>query len=132
VEVLCTACRITIILRGLWPKRGRSPGCGAASHGVSLARLVRVTTIIERVGEKSRGVRSDVNAITFTETIHGRTYVIVTSPVGPDRWRAEVARTPGVTTSLMPFYGPTPDAAAGQLAVWLERAGNRSRTRPGV
>jgi len=81
---------------------------------------------------KITGARSDVNAITFTETIHGRTYVIVTSPVGPDRWRAEVARTPGVTTSLMPFYGPTPDAAAGQLAVWLERAGNRSRTRPGV
>ena len=82
--------------------------------------------------EISRGAHSDVNAITFTEIIHGRTYVIVTSPVGPDRWRAEVARTPGVTTSLMPFYGPTPDAAAGQLAGWLERAGNRSRRQPGV
>ena len=73
-----------------------------------------------------------MSAITITETIHGRTYVIIASPVGPDRWRAEVSRTPGVTTSLMPFYGDTPDAAAGRLAGWLERAGNRNGSRPGV
>ena len=73
-----------------------------------------------------------MNAITFTETINGRKYVIVASPVGPDRWRAEVSRTPGATTALMPFYGPTPDAAAGQLAGWLQRASNRTTGRPGV
>jgi hypothetical protein len=73
-----------------------------------------------------------VNPITFTETIHGRAYVIVTSPVGPDRWRADVALTPGATTAVMPFYGPTPDAAAGLLANWLERAGAKAGRRPGV
>ena len=73
-----------------------------------------------------------VNTVTFTETINGRPYVIVASPVGPNRWRAEVARTPGATTALMPFYGTTPDDAAGRLAGWLHRAGTRSAGRSGV
>jgi hypothetical protein len=69
-----------------------------------------------------------VNVVTFNETIHGRSYVIVAMPVGPDRWRAEVARTPGATTALMPFYGHTPDEAARQLTGWLQRAGERRKT----
>jgi hypothetical protein len=68
-----------------------------------------------------------VDVVTFTETINGRSYVIVALPVGPDRWRAEVSRTPGTTTALMPFYGPTPDEAARQLADWLLRAGSRAQ-----
>ena len=63
-----------------------------------------------------------MNVVTFQETINGRSYLIEVLPVGRDRWRANIVRAPGATTSLMPFYGETPDAAARQLAVWLHRA----------
>lgn len=59
----------------------------------------------------------------FEETINGRPYVIEVLQISPDRWRAHIARTPGATTALMPFYGPTPDEAAQHLTVWLQRAG---------
>ena len=65
----------------------------------------------------------NVTPVRFTHTIHGRSYVIEVSPVALDRWRAQIARKPGALTSLMPFYGTTPDDAACQLAAWLERAG---------
>jgi hypothetical protein len=63
-----------------------------------------------------------VNAVRFEETINGRAFVIEVRPIGPDRWRAHLAHTPGGTTALMPFYGETPDAAARLLAAWLKRA----------
>jgi hypothetical protein len=62
-----------------------------------------------------------VNRIVFNETIHGRPYVIEVHAVGPDRWRACLARRTQ-TTALMPFYGTTPREAAGQLTGWLTRA----------
>jgi hypothetical protein len=61
----------------------------------------------------------------FNETINGRPYVIEVLPVARDRWRAQISCTPGGTTALMPFYGPTPDEAARRLALWLARAGAR-------
>jgi hypothetical protein len=64
-----------------------------------------------------------MNTVRITHEIHGRSYVIEVRPVAADRWRAQIARAPGGMTSLMPFYGPTPDAAATQLAGWLSRAG---------
>jgi hypothetical protein len=70
-----------------------------------------------------------VNVFRFNETIHGRPYVIEVSAVGRDRWRAQIAQTPGGTTALMPFYGATPDAAAQHLAVWLTRAAGLSSDR---
>ena len=63
-----------------------------------------------------------MDAVRFNETINGRPYVIEVSPVGRDRWRAQLAQTPSRTTSVMPFYGPTPDEAARRLAHWLARA----------
>jgi len=63
-----------------------------------------------------------VTPVRFQETINGRSYVIEVLQVSPDRWRANIAR-PGATSSLMPFYGPTPDEAAQHLTVWLQRAG---------
>ena len=63
-----------------------------------------------------------MQAVRFSENINGRPYVIEVSPVGRDRWRAQLARTPNGTTALMPFYGPTPDEAARRLALWLSRA----------
>ncbi len=61
------------------------------------------------------------NVLCFTETIGGRAYNIEVRLV-VDRWRAQIVRSPGIPTALMPFYGPTPDAAARQLSDWLLRA----------
>jgi hypothetical protein len=62
----------------------------------------------------------------FTESIAGKTYLIEVAAVDPQRWRASLARKPGVPTALMPFYGPTPDAAAQSLCLWLTRAFERA------
>jgi hypothetical protein len=55
----------------------------------------------------------------YEEKIAGRTYQIEVSAVSASRWRAQIARRPGMPTSLMPFYGQTPDEAARQLSKWL-------------
>lgn len=68
-----------------------------------------------------------MNIVKITETINGRECVIEVLAVGRNRWRAQIARTPGGTTALMPFYGPTPDEAAHLLAGWLERAGRAAQ-----
>jgi hypothetical protein len=70
-----------------------------------------------------------VDVVRFNETINGRSYVIEALPVGRDRWRAQITRTPGGTTALMPFYGATPDAAAEGLTRWLTRAGGAGSRR---
>ena len=56
------------------------------------------------------------------ETIGGRLYHIEVSAIASNRWRAQIVRAPGVPTAMMPFYGTTPDAAAGQLSAWLALA----------
>ncbi|HEX7486872.1 MAG TPA: hypothetical protein VF332_12015 [Vicinamibacterales bacterium] len=58
----------------------------------------------------------------FQETIGGRVYRIEASMVRDDRWRAQIARLPGMPTALMPFYGETADEAARLLFAWLARA----------
>ncbi|HEY3383338.1 MAG TPA: hypothetical protein VGK32_16315 [Vicinamibacterales bacterium] len=58
----------------------------------------------------------------FQETIGGHVYNIEASMVRDDRWRAQIARLPGMPTALMPFYGSTADEAARQLCNWLARA----------
>lgn len=63
----------------------------------------------------------------FEESIGGRPYLIEVAAVDKDRWRAYIVRIPGVPTALMPFYGPTPDAAADLLRCWLTRAHERAR-----
>jgi hypothetical protein len=65
----------------------------------------------------------------FDETIGGRTYQIVVTPVGT-RWRAQIHRVPGMLTALMPFYGQTPDEAARQLSQWLILAHRPAPARP--
>ena len=62
----------------------------------------------------------------FHECIAGKQYLIEVSPVASDRWRAYIVRIPGLPTALMPFYGPTPDEAAGLLRDWLTRAHERA------
>ncbi len=72
-----------------------------------------------------------MNRVVFNETIHGRPYVIEVHAVGPDRWRACLARR-AQTTALMPFYGATPREAAVLLTGWLARAngGNLGPKQP--
>lgn len=60
--------------------------------------------------------------------IGGHAYLIEVAAVAVDRWRAYIVRLPGIPTALMPFYGPTPDEAAGQLRAWLTRAHERAAT----
>jgi hypothetical protein len=55
----------------------------------------------------------------YEEHIAGRLYVIEVLAVSQSRWRAQIARLPGMPTSLMPFYGETPEAAVGGLSRWL-------------
>jgi len=68
----------------------------------------------------------------YEEHIAGRTYLIDVSPVSASRWRAEIARRPGMSTSLMPFYGPTPEEAARELSKWLSLvSGGNAAPTPG-
>jgi hypothetical protein len=60
-----------------------------------------------------------VKTCRFEHAIAGRTYVIEVSPVSSTRWRAQMARLPGMPTSVMPFYGVTPEEAARALTAWL-------------
>ncbi len=58
----------------------------------------------------------------FEQEIGGRLYVIEASPIQANRWRAQIARRPGMPSALMPFYGATADEAATQLVRWLTMA----------
>ncbi len=65
----------------------------------------------------------------FNETIGGRAYHIEVTPVS-NRWRAQLCRTPGLPTAMMPFYGITPDEAAQHLTKWLTLAHSRQPSCP--
>ena len=62
----------------------------------------------------------------FEETINGQAYLIEVSPVDANTWRARLGRVSGATSSLMPFYGPTPNDAADHLKKWLRIAHGES------
>jgi hypothetical protein len=66
----------------------------------------------------------------FEQTINGREYRIEVSAVGLglDKWRAQIAKVPGGSRALMPFYGRTPDEAAEHLSRWLSLAHGRPPT----
>jgi hypothetical protein len=72
--------------------------------------------------------RQDVHR--FEEVINGREYQIEVSSVGLGQWRAQIARRPGGSAALMPFYGKTPDEAASQLSRWLALANGQRNPRP--
>ena len=65
----------------------------------------------------------------FEEVIGGRAYQIEVMAVS-NRWRAQLRRTPGIPTAMMPFYGNTPDEAARHLAQWLTLAQRRLAVTP--
>jgi tartrate dehydratase alpha subunit/fumarate hydratase class I-like protein len=75
------------------------------------------------VSATTRGNRQRVVIVRrFEEVINGREYLIEVAEVDTDRWRAQIARVPGGSAALMPFYGSTPDEAARHLSEWLIRA----------
>ena len=75
---------------------------------------------LESVREVRRiSIFQNVTVHRYEEQIAGRTYHIEVSPVSASRWRAQIVRRPGMPTSMMPFYGQTPDEAARQLSKWL-------------
>ena len=78
------------------------------------------------VPQQSAAVIVNTSVHRFEELIAGQPYSIEVRSVGQDRWRAYIVRLPGVPTALMPFYGPTADAAAGSLRQWLVRAHERA------
>jgi hypothetical protein len=61
-------------------------------------------------------------AVRFQECINGRDYRIEVARVGTSRWRAHLVTAHGAPRALMPFYGPTPEQAAGLLSAWLAKA----------
>jgi hypothetical protein len=66
----------------------------------------------------------------FEHDIAGRPYQIEVMLVG-DRWRAQLRRLAGMSTSLMPFYGATPEEAAELLTRWLVLAHSRQTSQTG-
>jgi hypothetical protein len=66
----------------------------------------------------------------FVETINGREYRIEVLPIAASRWRAQVLTAYGGPSALMPFYGSTPESAAGKLSAWLARAIRNTSSQP--
>jgi hypothetical protein len=60
-----------------------------------------------------------VNAHCYERNIAGRTYLIEVQAITDCRWRAQIARLPGMPMAMMPFYGSTPEEAAHELSRWL-------------
>ena len=78
-----------------------------------------------------RGAHNAAFAVTvqrFDETINGRSYRIEVSAVGTNTYRAQIARAPGGSRAMMPFYGSTPDEAVEHLSQWLIL--NHARSTP--
>jgi hypothetical protein len=82
-----------------------------------------------RPRERALECRFPVTVQRFDETINGREYRIEVSAVG-NKWRAQIARAPGGSRAMMPFYGETPNEAVQHLSSWLTL--NRARTPPQV
>ena len=79
---------------------------------------------------RAQNAHSAVTVQRFDETINGREYRIEVSAVGTNTFRAQIARAPGGSHAMMPFYGRTPDEAVEHLSQWLTL--NHARRTPQV
>lgn len=93
------------------PLRSRRPNVAPGRFRAALRLIGRAKALESQL--------PNVTVHRYEEQIAGRTYLIEVSPVSASRWRAQIARRPGMPTSLMPFYGQTPDEAARELSKWL-------------
>ena len=102
--------------------------CRQTSRGRRLRDPLRLIARCGRVESTPSSTylsrHTDVTVHRFEETIDGRAYQIDVTPVS-NRWRAQLRRTKGMPTALMPFYGQTPDEAAQLLFKWLALAHKR-------
>jgi hypothetical protein len=73
-----------------------------------------------------------MSAVRYQETINGHRFVIEVLHVSTNRWRAQLLRRPDRATSLMPFYGPTPEDAAKLLRGWLTRTAKAAPLKAGA
>ncbi|HEY1309004.1 MAG TPA: hypothetical protein VGF24_35930 [Vicinamibacterales bacterium] len=87
-------------------------------------RLISCDACVKSLTRSTTGTPAPVTIHHFEETIAGRAFQIEVTLVN-DRWRAQLRRLPGMPTAMMPFYGPTPEEAARQLAAWLTLAHRR-------
>jgi hypothetical protein len=83
------------------------------------ARCFRAALRLIRFGNVIQSSLLTLTVHLYEEHIAGRTYQIEVSAVSAERWRAQIAKRPGIQTSLMPFYGQTPEEAAHELSKWL-------------
>jgi hypothetical protein len=81
-------------------------------------------------GSPIHRIVASVNILRYEETIAGRTYFIEVSSVSASQWRAQIARRPGMPSSMMPFYGQTPEEAARQLSKWLAMVSVGATVKP--
>jgi hypothetical protein len=117
VEGLCTICARRFFFRAMRTEIEGLHIVRAPSTVLSLEDLERAATILP-IAEPAIGVSKPVKH-RFEEHINGRAYLIEVSCVGINQWRAQIARTPGGSAALMPFYGKSPDEAAQHLSRWL-------------
>jgi len=92
----------------------------AFSRAASLAATKESCDIFGSFGGGTRRRTTlTVNIHCYEQLIAGRTYFIEVQAVTDSRWRAQIARLPGMPMAMMPFYGSTPEEAAHELSRWL-------------
>ena len=119
MDSLCRARALKFIFVALPSQTRGMHIVGAPSTVLSLERFRSLARISLRHGGSCESASTTPVKHRFEEHINGRAYLIEVSSVGVNQWRAQIARTPGGSAALMPFYGRTPDEAAQHLSRWL-------------
>jgi hypothetical protein len=78
---------------------------------------------------RAQNAASAVIVQRFDEIINGREYRIEVSAVDTNTFRAQIARAPGGSRAMMPFYGRTPGEAVEHLSQWLSLNHSRPPSR---
>jgi hypothetical protein len=119
VERLWTNHGMIFFFRAFPPETADRIPSRLASYDASLASPSHACDSLVVVFVQPASVTTSSVTHRYEEKIAGRTYEIEVRPVSKSQWRAQIARRPGMPTSLMPFYGPTPEEAAQELRRWL-------------
>ena len=113
-----------------WPETGDRTNGRRASYAASLVSRNRPCESLSSFAACSTRHAHLTVTHRYEQHIAGRTYQIEVRPVAHARWRAQIARLPGMPTSMMPFYGATPDEAAQELSRWLTLVYNGNKNLP--
>src|SRR5687767_7822319 len=130
VDSLWMPCEVRFFCTTSWNKTRLLHSVDAPSMLLSLEQHGRPARIPPRFQTSTTlALATGTHVHRFDEVINGREYRIEVSSVGLGQWRAQIARRPGGSAALMPFYGKTPDEAAQQLSRWLALAHGQSHQR---